>query len=141
MKRLGSTFYTGFARSRHPRSMFPICGRTPCLHWRSKYLKSPRCSTKPRSRLKREVPIKRSSAYSGQAKLRVQRAKIAARDLQTLKSAAVLVSRNLGEIEDLKSDLARLERELESTGSLKTVDDVQREVDQIANEMCDDQSR
>jgi len=91
--------------------------------------------------LKREVPIKRSSAYSGQAKLRVQRAKIAARDLQTLKSAAVLVSRNLGEIEDLKSDLARLERELESTGSLKTVDDVQREVDQIANEMCDDQSR
>jgi len=65
----------------------------------------------------------------------VQRAKIAARDLQTLKSAASLVTRTLGEIKDLKSDISRLERDLESSGSLKTVEDVQNEVDHISNEM------
>ncbi len=70
-----------------------------------------------------------------QAKLKVQRAKIGARDLQTLKSAAALVTRNLGEIKDLQSDIARLERDLEGTGSLKTVEDVQREVDQLSNHM------
>lgn len=70
-----------------------------------------------------------------QAKLKAQRAKLGARDLQTLKGAAALVTRNLSEIKDLESDLARLERDLESTGSLKTVEDVQREVDQVSNEM------
>lgn len=66
----------------------------------------------------------------------MQRAKIGARDLQTLKGAASLVTRNLSEIKDLTSDISRLERELESTGSVKTVEDVQREVDQVTNEMC-----
>lgn len=70
-----------------------------------------------------------------EAKSRVQRAKVAARDLQTLKSAASLVSRTLNEVKDLKSDITRLERDLQATGSLKTVEDVQREVDQISNEM------
>lgn len=65
----------------------------------------------------------------------MQRAKIAARDLQTLKSAATLVTRTLSEIKDLKSDVSRLERDLESSGSLKTVEDVQHEVDQITTEM------
>jgi hypothetical protein len=72
----------------------------------------------------------------GQAKAKLQRAKIAARDLQTLKGAATLVTRTLGEIKDLKSDIERLERELQSTGSLKTVEDVQQEVDQASNDMC-----
>ena len=58
-----------------------------------------------------------------------------ARDLQTLKGAASLVTRNIGEIEDLKADISRLERDLESSGSLKTIEDVQREVDQASNEM------
>lgn len=57
------------------------------------------------------------------------------RDLQTLKGAAALIGRTLGEIKDLKVEVARLERDLESTGSLKTIDDVQHEVNILSNEM------
>lgn len=64
----------------------------------------------------------------------MQRTKIAARDLQTMRGSAVIMTRLVGEIDDLKSDVQRLERDLQSTGSLKTVDDVQREIDQISNE-------
>lgn len=67
--------------------------------------------------------------------MKVQRAKLAVRDLQTLKGAAALVTRTLGEIKDLKGEVSRLERDLESTGSLKTVDEVQQEVTTISNEM------
>ena len=70
-----------------------------------------------------------------QTKLRVQRAKNAARDLLALKSAATLVSRTMSEMKDLNADIARLERDLESSGSLKTVEDVQQEVDQLSNDM------
>lgn len=45
-----------------------------------------------------------------------------------------MMTRLVGEIEDLTSDVQRLERDLKSTGSLKTVDDVQREIDQISND-------
>jgi DNA repair protein RAD50 len=41
----------------------------------------------------------------------------------------------LSEIKDLKTDILRLERDLESSGSLKTVEEVQHEVDNISNEM------
>lgn len=68
-------------------------------------------------------------------KSRVARARVATRDLQTLKSAASMVTRTLGEISDLKSDIGRLEKDLEASGSLKTVEDVQREVEQISSEM------
>lgn len=68
-------------------------------------------------------------------KIRVQKAKLAVRDLQTLKSAASLVSRTLGEIKDLNADVARLERDLEGSGSLKTVEEVQHDVDMLSNEM------
>ena len=70
-----------------------------------------------------------------EAKLKVQRAKLAVRDLQTLKGAAALVTRTLGEVKDLKADIQRLERDLESSGSLKTVEEVQADVDRITNEM------
>ncbi|ORY30598.1 hypothetical protein BCR39DRAFT_529095 [Naematelia encephala] len=70
-----------------------------------------------------------------EAKQRLQRARIAIRDLQTLKGAAALVSRTLGEIADLKSDISRLERDLASSGSLKTIDEVQQEVDNLSNEI------
>lgn len=65
----------------------------------------------------------------------MQRAKLASRDLQTLKSAAAMVTRTLTEVRDLKSDISRLERDLESSGSLKTVEDVQREAEVVTNEM------
>lgn len=70
-----------------------------------------------------------------ECKSRVAKARVATRDLQTLKSAASLITRTLGEIRDLTSDISRLERDLEASGSLKTVEDVQREVDIISNEM------
>jgi DNA repair protein RAD50 len=60
---------------------------------------------------------------------------LAVRDLNTLKGAASLISRTLSEIKDLKTDILRLERDLESSGSLKTVEEVQHEVDNISNEM------
>lgn len=47
-----------------------------------------------------------------------------------------MITRTLGEVKDLKTDIGRLERDLESTGTLKTVEDVQHEVDQISNDMC-----
>ncbi|KAK4689016.1 DNA repair protein RAD50, partial [Tremellales sp. Uapishka_1] len=65
------------------------------------------------------------------AKDKVQTAKNASRDLQTLKGAASNLSRVLGEVQDLKSDIERLERDLHSSGSLKTVEEVQREVDLV----------
>ena len=46
-----------------------------------------------------------------------------------------MITRTLGEVKDLKTDIGRLERDLESTGTLKTVEDVQHEVDQISNDM------
>lgn len=52
-----------------------------------------------------------------------------------MRGSAVIMTRLVGEIDDLKSDVQRLERDLQSTGSLKTVDDVQREIDQISTEM------
>jgi len=70
-----------------------------------------------------------------QAKSKLQRAKIAVRDLSTLKSAASFLTRILGEIKELKVDIARLERDLESSGSLKTVEEVQQEVDALSNDM------
>ena len=45
------------------------------------------------------------------------------------------MSRTLSEIHDLTADIARLERDLEGSGSLKTVEEVQHEVDQLSNEM------
>lgn len=45
------------------------------------------------------------------------------------------MTRTVGEMKDLKADIQRLERDLESSGSLKTVDDVQSEIESISNEM------
>lgn len=57
------------------------------------------------------------------------------RDLGNLKGVASMISRTLGETKDLKTDINRLERDLESTGTLKTVEEVQHEVDLISNDM------
>lgn len=46
-----------------------------------------------------------------------------------------MISRTLGETKDLSTDINRLERDLESTGTLKTVEEVQHEVDLISNNM------
>ncbi|KAL7420509.1 DNA repair protein rad50 [Cryptotrichosporon argae] len=67
--------------------------------------------------------------------LAVQRAKTTTRDLQTLKSAATIVSRAINDVQDLRADIVRLERDLESTGTLKTVDEVQQEIEAISNDI------
>lgn len=46
-----------------------------------------------------------------------------------------MVTRTVGEIRDLKVDIQRLERDLQGSGSLKTVEEVQREVDKISSDM------
>ncbi|EKC98002.1 hypothetical protein A1Q2_07799 [Trichosporon asahii var. asahii CBS 8904] len=60
----------------------------------------------------------------------VQKAKLATRDLQNMRSAATVVTRTVGEIKDLKIDVQRLERDLQGSGSVKTVEEVQREREQ-----------
>lgn len=45
------------------------------------------------------------------------------------------MSRNQNEVERLKSDIKQLETELTATGTAKTGDDVQRELDVLSNEM------
>ncbi|RXK35035.1 hypothetical protein M231_07713 [Tremella mesenterica] len=70
-----------------------------------------------------------------ETKVRVGKAKLVVRDLQTLKNAASMISRILGETKDLENDVKRLERDLESSGSLKTVEEVQGEVERVTNEI------
>lgn len=65
----------------------------------------------------------------------MQKAKLACRDLQTLKSAAAIMTRTVSELKDNKADIERLERALQSSGSLKTVEDVQHEVEIVSNAM------
>jgi DNA repair protein RAD50 len=61
--------------------------------------------------------------------------KIAWRDLQTLKGAAVQVTKALSDMRDLRTGISQLERDLKSSGSLKTVDEVQAESDTVNEEM------
>lgn len=65
----------------------------------------------------------------------MSRAKNVVRDLGNLKGVASMITRTLSETKDLMTDISRLERDLESTGTLKTVEDVQHEVDIISNDM------
>jgi DNA repair protein RAD50 len=57
------------------------------------------------------------------------------REVASLKQSAITVSRNQNETERLKSDIKNLETELAATGTAKTGDDVQRELDVLSNEM------
>ena len=57
------------------------------------------------------------------------------RDVTTLKQHAAAITKNQSEIERLKTEITNLEEELSSTGSTKTADDVQGELDALSNEM------
>ncbi|KAG1761056.1 hypothetical protein EDD22DRAFT_35947 [Suillus occidentalis] len=57
------------------------------------------------------------------------------REIASLKQSASTVSRNQNEIERLKSEIKKLETELAATGTAKTGDDVQRELDVLSNEI------
>jgi DNA repair protein RAD50 len=57
------------------------------------------------------------------------------RDIATLKQHAAAITKNQSEIGRLTTEIANLEEELSSTGSSKTADDVQTELDALSNEM------
>lgn len=61
--------------------------------------------------------------------------KKAIRDIATLKQHAAAITKNQSEIGRLKTEIANLEEELSSTGSSRTADDVQTELDALSNEM------
>jgi predicted nucleic acid-binding Zn-ribbon protein len=56
------------------------------------------------------------------------------KDLVQLRKAAADVSRLHAEVEQLSKEIERIEQDLASTGSNRTVNDVQREVDVINTE-------
>ncbi|WVO14305.1 hypothetical protein L204_101937 [Cryptococcus depauperatus] len=69
------------------------------------------------------------------AKARVQKVKNDIRDIQNFRSALSLVARLNNEIKDLEGDVTRLKTELESSGSSKTVEEVQKEDDRLNQEI------
>lgn len=57
------------------------------------------------------------------------------KEVSSLKQSASTVSRNQSETERLKTEIGNLETELAATGTVKTGDDVQSELDVLSNEM------
>ena len=57
------------------------------------------------------------------------------RDITALKQQAASVSRNLEDVNRLKEETANLEEELRTSGSTRTADDVQAELDTLSGEM------
>lgn len=57
------------------------------------------------------------------------------RDLINFKSKAMLVTRTLHDVSETKNDVLSLERQLATTGSMKTITDVQREIKALTEEL------
>ncbi|ODN93462.1 DNA repair protein RAD50 [Cryptococcus wingfieldii CBS 7118] len=66
---------------------------------------------------------------------KVQGIKREIKELQSLKSAGMVINRLHNEALELQDAVGRLKRELESSGSMKTVDEVQKEIDAISYEI------
>jgi DNA repair protein RAD50 len=61
--------------------------------------------------------------------------KAAVRDITQLRAIAAIVARNLREAEDISSEISSLERDLNSSGSTRTVSDVRREINDLSTKM------
>lgn len=61
----------------------------------------------------------------------------AVRDLNNLKLTAAMVARGLRELEEVSRDVVTLEKQLASTGSTKTVTEVQKEIKLLAGQLKD----
>lgn len=72
---------------------------------------------------------------SYQASEKLDKLKRQLKDLSSLKQHAIHVTKTQKEIERLGEDIASLETELSRTGSAKTADEVQTELDEVANKM------
>lgn len=96
---------------------------------------------------RRVIPRLETQIKEGEEKLRslvkevddsktsIQKLKSASRDLQNLKATASYINRLYIEAGDLKANVKRLQTELESSGNSKTVEEVQKEVDRVSQEM------
>lgn len=82
-----------------------------------------------------EVEIQPLSETAEKAAQNVEQVKKEIRDITVLKQQAATVSRNLSDIERLTTETANLEEELSATGSVKTADDVQVELDNLSSEI------
>ncbi|KAG9308463.1 P-loop containing nucleoside triphosphate hydrolase protein [Chiua virens] len=82
-----------------------------------------------------ESEIPPSSEQCEQAEQKVADMKKEIRDVGMLKQHAVVITKNQSEIERLTTEIGHLEEELSSTGTSKTADDVQTELDSLSNEI------
>lgn len=58
------------------------------------------------------------------------------KEIVAMRQHAASVSKAQKDIQRLKQEIAALESDLVATGSTKTADDVQRELDQVKDELC-----
>ncbi|KAI9566180.1 P-loop containing nucleoside triphosphate hydrolase protein [Boletus coccyginus] len=77
----------------------------------------------------------KDSVPTRQATQRVNDIKKDIRDITTLKQHAAAITKNQSEVGRLNTEIANLEEELRSTGSSKTADDVQTDLDALSNEI------
>ncbi|KAG0697633.1 P-loop containing nucleoside triphosphate hydrolase protein [Suillus ampliporus] len=82
-----------------------------------------------------DADLPSNSEQAEQAAQRLTDLKKDIREVVSLKQSASTVSRNQSDTERLKSEIRNLEAELAATGSVKTGDDVQRELDVLSNEI------
>ncbi|KAH7885017.1 ALG6, ALG8 glycosyltransferase family-domain-containing protein [Phlebopus sp. FC_14] len=82
-----------------------------------------------------EAELPGASEKAEQAAQKLDEIKKDIRDVNSLKQQAATVSRNQSDIERLQREIANLEEELTATGSTKTADDVQTELEALSNEI------
>lgn len=82
-----------------------------------------------------EAEIQPLSDDAEKAAQNVENIKKEIRAIVVLKQQAATVSRHLSDIDRLETETANLEEELRSTGSAKTADDVQMELDNLSSEI------
>jgi DNA repair protein RAD50 len=70
-----------------------------------------------------------------QADGRLQALKKELKELLSLRQHAVNVSRLYNECQDLRKEISNVENSLAATGSTKTADDVQQELDELSAEL------
>jgi len=70
-----------------------------------------------------------------QADEKLQALKKELRDLASLRQHAVNVSRLYNDCNDLRKEISNVENSLAVTGTKKTADDVQQELDQLSSEL------
>lgn len=58
------------------------------------------------------------------------------KDIAALKQHATAVSRTQKDINRLNPEIKKLEEDLEVTGSTKTADDVQLQLDELSSDLC-----